>query len=121
MKFATWLIFATGKRRSHLHSSFIAKLFEKLYVSWLQKLVEVAKIIPAHQFDFQAKHSIIQQVHRVSQEIRESFRMKKFCPAVFLDVSQVFDWVRIEDFLHKTSLIFAKQYVEILGSYHLGR
>ena len=50
-------------------------------------------IIPVHQFGFRENHGTIEQVNRLTGEIRKSFELKKYCSAIFLNVAQAFDKV----------------------------
>ena len=43
---------------------------------------------PDHQFGFRKKHATIEQVHRVVDIINTALEDKKYCTAVFLDISQ---------------------------------
>lgn len=95
----------------------ISKLFEKLYIQRLQKIVDEKKMIPDHQFGFRTKHSTVEQVHRVATTIRQALEERKYCPSIFLDVSQAFDRVWIPGLLHKVSKHLPAQHVQILASY----
>ena len=57
------------------------------------------------------------QVHRVTRIIDQAFEEKKFCPAVFIDVSQAFDCVWQEGLLFKLSGILPGNYCKLLKSY----
>jgi len=94
----------------------MSKLFEKLYTRRLMKNVDNKNLIPDHQFGFRAKHSSVEQVHRVEATIRQALKEEKFCPSVFLDVSQAFDRVWITSILHKISQHFSAQHVQIITS-----
>ena len=71
--------------------SSVGKVFEKLLLRRLRALAEEDNLIPSHQFGFRPKYATIEQVQRVTTIIRDALKDKKFCPAVFLDVSQAFD------------------------------
>jgi len=43
------------------------------------------------EFGFRKRHSTIHQVHRIVNDIATSLEEKKYCNAVFLDISQAFD------------------------------
>lgn len=101
--------------------STIAKLFEKLFLKRLQVVIREKNIIPEHQFGFRQAHSGIEQVHRIYKKIITALEEKKFCSAVFLDVSQAFDKVWINGLLHKVSRYLPSQFVKILDSYLNGR
>ncbi|KAL4085191.1 hypothetical protein QTP88_027050 [Uroleucon formosanum] len=79
----------------------LGKLFEKVVLKRLRPITETQKIIPNAQFGFRAKHSTIQQVHRLVDTISSSFENKKYCPGIFLDVAQAFDRVWHTGLLYK--------------------
>jgi hypothetical protein len=51
------------------------------------------RLISNHQFDFHSKHTTIEQIHRSTNQINLVFEAGKYCSAVFLDMSHVFDMV----------------------------
>ena len=53
----------------------------------------ILTLLTNHQFVFRERHSTTQQDHRIVNEIAKGFEEKKFCKAVFLDISQEFDKV----------------------------
>ncbi|VVC25446.1 Reverse transcriptase domain [Cinara cedri] len=76
------------------------------------------QLIPEHQFGFQNKHSIIDQVHRVTNVISKGLEEKKYCCGVFLDVVQAFDkvWhkgllIKLREQLPHTWCAFFKSYL----------
>ena len=71
----------------------LSKLMEKLFLSKLQPLLTTNDLVPNHQFGFRAKHSTIEQVHRVYNILRNALENKQYCTAAFLDVTQAFDKV----------------------------
>lgn len=77
--------------------------------------------IPDFQFGFRSRHSTIDQVHRVTTVIERAFEEKKYCPAVFLDVSQAFDRVWHEGLIYKMSKLLPQNYCQLLESYLSGR
>ena len=91
----------------------IAKLFEKVILKRLKPLLN----IPDFQFGFRNKHSTIDQVHRITKVIKHALEQKKYCPAVFLDVSQAFDRVWHEGLIHKMSKMFPRNYCKLMESY----
>lgn len=91
----------------------ISKLFEKLLLKRLKPLIK----IPDFQFGFRNKHSTIDQVHRVVTVIEKAFEDKKYCPAVFLDVSQAFDRVWHQGLIYKMSKMLPQNYCQLLESY----
>jgi hypothetical protein len=72
--------------------------------------------IPHHQFGFRQGHSNIQQIHRVTN-INKALEDKKYCAAVFLDVSQAFHSVWHSGLLYKIKQFLPPPYFHILKSY----
>jgi hypothetical protein len=70
-----------------------------------------------HQFGFRAKHSTIQQCHRIVNKIKESIEGKKVCTSVFLDVQQAFDKVWHKGLLYKLKMNLPAQLYLIIKSY----
>ena len=54
-------------------------------------IIQQKNSIPDHQFGFRKHHSTIEHVNRVYSIARNSIEEGKYCTAVFIDVSQVFD------------------------------
>jgi len=71
----------------------LSKLFEKVLLAKLMPYLQANSIIPSHQFGFREKHSTIEQVNRITNEIRTAFENREYCSAMFLDVAQAFDKV----------------------------
>jgi hypothetical protein len=69
--------------------SVLSKVFEKLIIRDLRP----DEWIPLHQFGFRQGHCTIQQIHRVTNIINKALEDRKYCTAVFLDVSQASDRV----------------------------
>ena len=95
----------------------ICKLFEKLFYTRLIPIIQDRNLIPDHQFGFRKKHSTIDQVHRVTRHITQALETKKFCSALFLDVSQAFDRVWHEGLMHKLSAMLPSKICAIICSY----
>ena len=95
----------------------LSKLFEKLFLKRLKPILEEKQIIPTHQFGFRNKHSIIDQVHRITAIIEQALEEKQVCSTIFLDVAQAFDRVWHEGLLHKLELILPSDYSQLLKSY----
>jgi len=68
-----------------------SKLFERLFLQRINEEHDPSTLFPSHQFGFRERHSTILQVHRLVNEIAMSLEEKKYCNAVFLDISQAFD------------------------------
>lgn len=96
-----------------------AKLFEKLILHRITPLIEQHNILPKSQFGFRPKHNTTHQIHRIVDQISTSFETKKFCPGVFLDISQAFDRVwrdrllfKLKHFLPSPHYLIIKSYLE---------
>lgn len=95
----------------------ISKLFEKLFLARLQPILEQKQLIPDHQFGFRNQHSTIEQVHRVAKTIRSDLEHKRYCSAVFLDISQAFDKVWHIGLLYKLKKHLPHELYQVLKSY----
>lgn len=95
----------------------LSKVFERLFLKRLNKIVNERKLIPNHQFGFRNKHSTIDQVHRITNTIEKAFEDNKVCSAIFLDVAQAFDKVWHRGLEYKLYRDLPIQYYEILKSY----
>lgn len=95
----------------------LGKLFERLYIKRLKKIVGDKKLIIDSQFGFRDKHSTIEQLHRITSFIDEALENKEFCVGVFLDVAQAFDRVWHEKLIEKLYLMLPCNHVELLTSY----
>lgn len=95
----------------------ISKVFEKLFLQRLQILIDENEIVPSHQFGFRRRHSTVEQVHRISNVIKEDLENKRFCSAAFLDVSQAFDKVWHAGLLFKIKSLLPHTYFGVLKSY----
>jgi hypothetical protein len=69
----------------------VSKVFEKLLLKRLLRMVENNRLIRNHQCSFRQRHSTIEQTHRIIQRINEALENKRCCSAAFLDISQAFD------------------------------
>ena len=46
-----------------------SKILEKIIYDRIKTIIEIRKLIPEHQFGFRNKHSTIEQMHRLINEI----------------------------------------------------
>jgi len=99
----------------------LSKVFEKLFLDRLEKIIAQRNLIPGHQFGFRREHSTVQQIHRVVTKITEDLEKKKYCASVFLDVSKAFDKVWHDGLLHKLRKMLPPSYLTIIKSYLIGR
>lgn len=95
----------------------LSKLFETLLLDRLKPILLDSQVIPNHQFGFRNEHATIEQVHRIADVIRSNLEGKKYCSALFLDVSQAFDKVWHEGLLYKVKQVLPQNYYLLLRSY----
>lgn len=95
----------------------LSKNLEKLLLKRLKPILDINKTIPDYQFGFRNNHSTIEQVHRIVNQINNCFEEKKYCSAVFIDISQAFDKVWHEGLLFKIKSNLPYQFYEIFKSY----
>lgn len=60
-----------------------------------------SNILMPEQFDFSAKQSIRNQLHRVVAFLMKSFNPKKPVAVIFLDIAKDFDKVCLEGFIYQ--------------------
>jgi hypothetical protein len=99
----------------------ISKILERLLQRRIRTDPNTKEWIPAHQFGFRENHSTVQQVHRITHKIYQSFENEEYCTAVFLDASQAFDKVWHPGLLYKIKKYLPITYFHILQSYLHGR
>lgn len=99
----------------------LSKIFERLLLKSLEPYIDSANLIPNHQYGFRKKHSTIEQVHRITNLIRETFESKQYCSALFIDISQAFDKVWHEGLIYKISTLLPENVHKLLTSYLTGR
>lgn len=95
----------------------LAKVLEKLLLSRIEPILTNRHVIPNHQFGFRPQHATTEQTHRVCKYIYQSMEDKKYCAAVFLDITQAFDKVWHSGLLYKIRKILPHNYFAILKSY----
>ena len=61
--------------------SCLSKRFKKVLQMKIMSILNDRNIVPVHQFGFREKHGTIEQVNRLTGEIRKSFELKKYCSA----------------------------------------
>jgi hypothetical protein len=71
----------------------LSKVFEKIFITRIQPILQSTQIIPDHQFVFRRKHATIEQVHRITNIIHKAVENNQYCTAAFLDINQAFDKV----------------------------
>lgn len=94
---------------------FFSKIFERL---WLPKLMTyLEKLLPDTQFGFRQQHSCPQQLHRVVDEILDTYEQKQVCLGLFLDTEKAFDKVWHAGLLYKVKQHLPDTYYRLLQSY----
>ena len=110
-------IYETSSYRSISLLPTLSKLFERLLTNRLLPLLEDLKTLPDHQFGFRKQRSTVKQIHRITHNISQTLKKKKYCSAVFVDIQQTFDKVWHEGLLYKLKKILPHTYYSILKSY----
>lgn len=95
----------------------ISKLFEKAFLTNLQKDLDTLSTIPQHQFGFRRNHGTIEQIHRIVNQIKKALENQSICVGVFLDVAQAFDKVNHNGLLEKIYEQLPLKYHKLLKSY----
>jgi hypothetical protein len=95
----------------------MSKLFEKILLQKLKPILIEQKLIPNHQFGFRQEHATIEQVHRIVNKTNQDLRLKRYCSAAFLDISQAFDKVWHTGLLFKIKRDLPYNYYQILKPY----
>jgi len=98
-----------------------SKLFEKGLLTRIIPYFRRHNSNPAHQFGFGEKHGTIEQVNRITSEIRSAFENREYCTAVFLDASQAFDRVWLDGLMHKIKIMLPNNTHKLLKSYPYNR
>lgn len=95
----------------------LSKILEKILLTRIHEDHNAEEWIPKHQFGFRHQHSTIQQCHRITDQINKALEEKKYCSALFLDISQAFDKVWHNGLLFKIKSTFSHSYYLLLKSY----
>lgn len=95
----------------------MSNVIEKLIYKCLFRVINRIGIIPEHQFGFQERHAIVEQVSRVADTIRKALENKEYCPALFLDISQAFDRIWMPGLLSKISSYVPKHLILLIEFY----
>ncbi|BES87875.1 Retrotransposon protein [Nesidiocoris tenuis] len=99
--------------------SIFSKLFERLLLPKL--LPYLIPAIPNFQFGFRHHHSCEQQLHRLTEEILESFEAREVCLGLFTDTEKAFDRVWHPGLLYKLKPLLPDTYYRIILSFLTGR
>ena len=93
-----------------------SKILEKIIYCRI-KTIETKKLIPDHQFGFRNKHSTIEQMHRLINEIIVALENKEYCTALFIDIEKAFDKINYESLLQTIRKQFPEQIHQLIKSY----
>lgn len=99
----------------------LSKLFEKMLLLRISPHLRINNTLPTHQFGFREKHGTIEQVNRITSEIRTAFEHREYCTAIFLDVAQAFDRVWLDGLLFKIIKLLPQNTHKLLKSYLYNR
>ena len=94
-----------------------SKILEKIIYARLKPIIEKEKLIPDHQFGFRNKHSTIEQMHRLINEIILALENKQYCTALFMDIEKAFDKINHESLLQTIRKQFPEQIYQLIKSY----
>lgn len=94
-----------------------SKLFEKILMERLFEVENFCTAIPSHQFGFRKEHGTDQQLFRVTQFILKAFESRKYCSAVYIDISEAFDRVWHAGLLNKLVKLLPIELFLVLQSY----
>jgi len=95
----------------------LSKIFERIFLKWIQVDALINEKIPAHQSGFREYHSTTQQCHRIINEILKGLEEKQLCTAAFLDIQQAFDRVWHDSLLFKLKATLPTPYYLLLQSH----
>ncbi|KAJ0176713.1 hypothetical protein K1T71_007892 [Dendrolimus kikuchii] len=105
--------------------SALSKLYERVILSRLRDFAFSKHLIPDEQFGFRARHSCVQQVHRITEHILSHFAHRPRpigTAALFLDVAKAFDKVWHNGLIYKLYQFgMPDRLVLILRDFLLGR
>lgn len=103
----------------------MGKIYERVLLSRLKNFMDVHNILIDEQFGFRAKHSCVQQVHRISEHILHnlvSYQRSTGTGALFFDVAKAFDKVWHNGLVYKLyQLGMPDRLVHIIQDYLQGR
>ena len=94
-----------------------SKILEKILYDRLKATIEEEKLISGRQYGFRNKHSTIEQMHRLINEILLAIEKKQYCTALFMDIEKVFDKVNHKSLLQTIKKHFPEQIHHFLKSY----
>jgi hypothetical protein len=94
----------------------MGKLFRKVILKILQKLIDEGGLLNASQIVFRARHSTTLQCMRLTDYVTLNFNSKISTAAVFLDIEKTFDTTWYNGLLYKLSkLEFSTNLIKLIG------
>jgi hypothetical protein len=101
----------------------LSKILGKIILKRLTPIIAANNVIPALQLGFRPKHGtiLVQQVHRIIHRINKDIENRRYCTAVFIDISQAFDKVWHTGLLLKLKQALPHPEYTLLRSYLTNR
>ena len=94
-----------------------SKILEKIIYDRIKPIIEKEKLTPDYQFGFRNKHSMIEQIHRLINEIILALENKQYCAALFVDIEKAFDKINHESLLQTIRKQFPEQIHQLIKFY----
>ena len=94
-----------------------SNILEKMIYVRIKTIIEIKNLIPEHQFEFRSKHSTIEQMHRLINEIIVALENKEYCTALFIGIEKAFDKINHESLLQTIRKQFPEQIHQLIKSY----
>lgn len=92
----------------------LSKLLEKVILIRLNEDIERLDILPPFQFGFRKEFSTCHQLQRIVEIIEDRFENKKYTVALFLDITQAFDRVWLEELKYKILQTKINEYIKAI-------
>ena len=115
-----------GRRgwRTHNRSRWVSEGFSASLLPVFSKILpdknnnrDKKKLIPEHQFEFRNKHSTIEQMHRLINEVIIALENKEYCTALFMDIEKAYYKINHESLLQTIRKQFPEQVHKLIKSY----
>ncbi|XP_017762647.1 PREDICTED: uncharacterized protein LOC108552545 [Eufriesea mexicana] len=95
----------------------LSKLFERLLLNRLIRILREKRIVPQQHFGFHKQHSTIEQVHSTVNVIEVCLEKRMVYFAAFIDINEAFDKVWHMGLLYKIKQNLPYNYYNLLKSY----
>lgn len=93
------------------------KLFKKLLINRLRRIIKQKLLITVHQFRFKQENATVERIQREAMKIRQDIEGRKYCAAVFVDIRQAFNKIWQTELLYKLITALPFPYFPILKTY----